>query len=533
MLATAQPSWAKNARTRIVTLFVVEQSGDTLTSPAFFSDASGSVIAPFKPLQKAKRAWASDEKGATYEIKRIAGFNSTYNVARLVADVSKKKPSPLTLRKARLAEGATVYLMPSAEADRIVKVENANGHGYYTLSATADPAVGGNPLMNEDGEVVAVIQTPVQAPRAPFYALDINFALELAMTAMDVNNSDLLQCSIMKQLPAEESQAKSFMYLCQGDTPTKVAYADDFIAAYPQSPSGYVQKAECLAGAGDFAGATKAYEQGLRAKVSESHEILYSRASVAYQLAVGGQPLPSGWSLDNALSDIREASSLNALPVYTLCEARILYALKDYEGAADKFAELTQTNMRTPDLYIYIAQCRENLGASPEETLALNDSAVACFTKPYTVEAANYLWLRASTLKSLKRYREAIADLDDYEHLLAGNLTDNFYYEREQLETQVRMYAQAINDIQKAISLNADEPVYHAEQAVLLYRVGNLDEAVAACRKALQLDADFPDAHRILGVCLRDKGQTDEAKQELRKAIELGDELAQGVLDQM
>jgi len=75
--------------------------------------------------------------------------------------------------------------------------------------------------------------------------------------------------------------------------------------------------------------------------------------------------------------------------------------------------------------------------------------------------------------------------------------------------------------------------LFHAESAALLFRLKDLDGAVAACRKAIALDADFPDAHRLLGVCLREKGDMAGARRELQKSVELGDKLAQDILDKI
>ncbi|MCD8302671.1 MAG: tetratricopeptide repeat protein [Prevotellaceae bacterium] len=531
--AVAQPSWTASALKSIVTLHAIQQSGDTLTSAAFFIDGAGTLLAPFKVIQRARQAWAADSKGTVYEISRISGFNATYNIVKLQAATGKKKVTPLRLSPVQPVVESPVFLMPDGEEATVTHVDKAGSYDYYTLNLTADPSLAGNPLMNSQGEVVAILQAPLASTRSPYYALDVNFCTSLTISAMDANHTELQSCSILKQLPSDETQAKSFMYLCQGDTETQLAYAADFIAAYPQSPSGYVQKAECLAYAGDYAAAQATYDQALQSKVTDAHELLASRSTVIYQLLLQGKQLPSSWTLESALDDIRRAYEMSPLPLYTLHEARLLYAMKNYEAAAERFTQLTQTNMRTPDLFIYVAQCRESLGATPEELLALNDSAIACFSKPYPTEAADYLWIRAGTLTQLERYREAIADLGDYEHLMSGRLTDNFYYDREQLEVKVRMFAQAINDIQKAIQLNSREPLYHAEQAVLLYRLGNLDEAAQSCRTAIQLDDTFADAHRLLGICLRDQGDTASARTELQRALSLGDELAQGLLDQM
>ena len=133
----------------------------------------------------------------------------------------------------------------------------------------------------------------------------------------------------------------------------------------------------------------------------------------------------------------------------------------------------------------------------------------------------------------MNRYRDAIADLGDYEHLLTGKLTDVFYYEREQLELKSRMYAQALNDIGKAIALNPTEPLYYAEQAVLQYRTRQTEEAMVSCQKAIELDNAFPDAYRLYGICLREKGDLEGARKQLKKAAELGDKMAQDLLSEM
>lgn len=159
------------------------------------------------------------------------------------------------------------------------------------------------------------------------------------------------------------------------------------------------------------------------------------------------------------------------------------------------------------------------------------DSALNCFNKPYPVAAANIILLRAKTLAETGNYRDAIAGYNDFEHLTGSNLTANFYYEREQMELKCRMYAPALNDIEKAIKLSPREPVLHAEAAALHYRVAQTDQAITYARQAIALDEGFADAHRILGVCLMEKGQKAEARTHLTRAKELGDTLAEGILN--
>ncbi|MGN1256913.1 MAG: tetratricopeptide repeat protein, partial [Bacteroidaceae bacterium] len=126
--------------------------------------------------------------------------------------------------------------------------------------------------------------------------------------------------------------------------------------------------------------------------------------------------------------------------------------------------------------------------------------------------------------------REAISGYNDFEHLSGSNVTANFYYEREQMEVKCRMYAQALNDIEKAIKLAPREPVLHAEAASLNYRVGQNEQAISYAQRAITLSEDFADAHRILGVCLLEKGDKTEAHKHLLRAKELGDNLVDNIL---
>ena len=48
------------------------------------------------------------------------------------------------------------------------------------------------------------------------------------------------------------------------------------------------------------------------------------------------------------------------------------------------------------------------------EVIALMDSAVARFTKPYTSEAAPYFYERAEIKTQTGKYREAVIDYDTF-----------------------------------------------------------------------------------------------------------------------
>ena len=535
LLAFPAPKWMKQAVKSTATLYAIQQRGDTVKANAFFTNESGQLVAPFKAIQQARQAWVIDASGNRYEVHRIQGFNSTYNVVRLQVETGKKKTVFLPVASAVPAQGQSVFIVPSDAEDKIAQVEKAGDYGYYTLTSPVNANVAGNPVVNEAGEIVAVVQTPVIAQKAPNYALDIRLVQALTIRPIDANHSDLRQCDIPKQLPGDEDQATSFLYMVSAAPGTvREAYADDFIQAFPQSVTGYIQKAEAQVASKAYETARETYEAALRQKTGHDDEVLYSRSRSIYTSALEGQAsLPADWTLEQSLTDIQAALAIVPQPLYTLHEAHVLFALKRYEDACQRYLSTAQTPMRSPDLFLYAWQCQQNLGADKETLLALNDSAVACFSKPYSTEAATYLLLRSTTLQDLGRLREAIADLNDYEHLMQGQLTGQFYYRREQMEAQTRMYGPAVNDIQRAIALAPQEPLYHAEAAVLFFRLNDLDNAVKASQRATELDPEFPDAHRLLGICLREKGDLAGARTHLRRAVELGDTLAQGILDKI
>ncbi len=527
----AQPKWLKKAQKSLCTLYAVQQSGDTLWVPAFYVDVQGTVVAPMKPLLRAGEAWTQGDDGRR-QVTHIQGFNATYDVCRLTTS-GKAKTTALPVATATMSPEERVWLMPAGSEDEIVKVERAGDHKYYTLSGSADFTLTGQPLLNDEGQVVGVVQTPVRKEGAPNYALDIQLPVGLTISALDANTADLRSCGIPKALPADEGQARSFLYIVSAPETMRRQYVEEFIRQHPRSSTGYVLKAQQYAAQKQYNDAYATYEQALKASVDNPDEVLFSRAGSIYQSLVSRETVPDNWTHDAALVDVRAAYKHNPLPVYTQLEARILFAKQQYADANERFLGLTHTNLRSPELFLFAAQCQEKMGLGADSILAMNDSAMACFSRPYTREAANYLWLRAMRRKEAGQKRAAIQDLNDYEHLMSGQLTGSFYYEREQLESQSRMLPAALADIEKAISIDSDEPLYHAERAVLLYRANQGDEAVKSCMRATELDADFPDAWRIWGICLRDMGRKDEAKEKLLKAVDLGDDLAQGVLESM
>lgn len=536
-MAMAQPSkWYKKARKAQLNIIAYDATGQMLRSTnGFYIDADGTALTDYASLRGATRAVAIDESGKEWPVIAIAGASSLYDVAKI--RVATNKATPLKIASTNSAEGEQAYILPyvssKASSPAIAKITKAETFNeifqQYTLEAQTTERAVSCPVLNEAGEVIGLLQLAANGQADRCYAMSAAFAESLATTALSATMADYRDLLIKKALPADKDQASSFIYLCgTRDTAMYLAYADDFIAAFPREASGYTMKAEMLAARADYELADQTWEAGIKAKADEA-ELLYSRSRSTYAQAQTSRTLPAAWTLERAIADIDAAQAAAPSAIYTALKAHILYTQKQYAEACKLFVEVTQTKLRDASYFLYAAQCQQML-ADTAAALAYQDSAVACFTKPYPVEASAALLMRAQTHLSLNNYRLAVADLTDYEHLRRNELNANFYYQREQAEMRCRMFQQALTDIEQAVRLEPREPLYLTELAALNTRFGQMDEAIDAARKAIALDDSFADAHRILGVCLREQGKTEEARKALQRAAELGDTIAAEML---
>jgi tetratricopeptide (TPR) repeat protein len=174
--------------------------------------------------------------------------------------------------------------------------------------------------------------------------------------------------------------------------------------------------------------------------------------------------------------------------------------------------------------------CKQQLKDSTAQ-LALLDSCVAQFSRPYLKEVAPYLLSRAQLLMDLGRHRQAVSDLNDYEEVMKAQVNSNFYYMRFRVETEGRLFQQALNDIEKAITMTPQSDLYYAEKASLQIRVGLYDEAVETAKTSIQLAPEHSDGYLFLGLaqCLKD--QKAEGVKNLQKAKELGDAQADELIE--
>ena len=533
----AQPAWTKKATKSVFTVKTFNAEGALIgSSNGFFVNEQGDGVSSFAPFKGASRAVVIDGQGNEMEVKCMLGANDTYDVAKF--RVAAKKTTPLPMAATQTGDGTTVWLLPYREVKTLPQGTIQKGetfmenHTYYTVAMTMPDNTVGCPLLNEAGEVIGLMQQPYKQGDTLSYAVGVKFANELTINGLSLNDATLRSTQIKKDLPDDLGQAVFALYLGSTalDSVSYTTLIEDFINKFPNSPDGYEYRAQQEVTAGLFDAAAQDMEKAIKVseKKDETH-FNYSKLILSKEVYLS-QNEYSKWSLDKALEEAQEADRINPTPVYRHQQAVIFYAQKKYEEAYNVYASLFNTELRSASLFYEASRCKDMVHDSTA-VLALLDSCVALYEKPYLKEAAPYLLVRAQARLDRNLYRDAVNDFNDYEALMPTTVTDRFYYMRHQAEIGGRLYQQALNDIDKAITLSPTTDLYYGEKASLQIRVGQYKEALETAKELIEKWPGQSDGYLFLGMAQCLMGQKTEGVKNLQKAGELGDTQAAALIE--
>ena len=535
-VAVAQPSWVKKATKSVFTLKTFAADGSLIASSnGFFTGENGEAVSSFSPFKGAARAIVIDAQGKETAVESILGANDIYDVARF--RVASSKTQPLPLCTTTMPEGSTVWLLPYHETKQILsgpirKAEKFMGnYDYYTVALASPQHVENCPLLNEAGEVIGLVQPSAVANDSLSYAISVLFADSLRMNGFSISEPVFKQTQIKKALPSDIKEANVALFLASSKNDS-LAYAelvDDMISQFPAAPDGYTYKAQLSASSGDFVSADHYMAEAIRVS-DPKDEAHYNFARLIYDKQIYQPDGYESWTFDKALTEVREAIAINPVPSYRQLEADILFAQKQYGEAYDIYMQLTKSAMRNAELFYSASKCKA-LQRDTTAMLALLDSCVNTFSKPYFKEAAPYLWERAEARRAAGRYRDAVADMNEYEKLMSAEVNETFYYIRHQTHIQARLYQQALNDINRAIQMNPKETLYYAEKASLEVRVGLYDDAIATAKECIAVDSNVSDGYLFLGLAQCLKNNKKEGIENLHKAKGLGDPQADALIE--
>lgn len=538
LLPVSAQSWASKAVKSLLTLKTFAKDGTLLaSSTGFFVGTDGEAVSSYAPFKGAQRAVVIDAQGKEYPVEFMLGANETYDVAKFQVAAQKTTPLPIA---ATATKGSSVWLLPYAvkKTPDCVQgtISNAelfqDKYHYYTLQLNAEESQINSPVLNENGEVVGIIQPSAGDQKGTSYAVSARFATDLKIVGLSINDPVFRQTQIPMAMPDDTKEALLTIFLASSSVSESeyLNLIERFIKKFPDEADGYVYRARYQVSKGNFSSADEDMQRALKIN-GEKDDVHYQYADLIYQKEIYQSDKPfSAWTLDKAFSESQEAYHINPMPIYLQQQAQIRYAQGQYAEAYNLYDQLTRSDLRSADIFFAASQCKAQLN-EPDMQLALLDSAVNQFSRPYVKTAAPYLLARAQALYNQGKYRPAVNDYNEYEQLMGSQLGAAFYYQRELAELGGHLYQQALNDINKAIELAPTEPMYQAEKASLQVRVGMHKEAMETAQQLIRMSPDLSDGYLFLGLaqCLSD--QKAEGVKNLNKAKELGNDQAQSLID--
>ena len=545
LLAQELPKWADKAKKAVFSIVTYTKDNQILsTGNGFYIDETGTGVSDYSLFKGAERAVIITANGKELPIKYIMGANDMYDVVKFKADFDKKaealQPAP-----AASAIEQTVYLLPystqkesKGQTGSVAKVDTIGDQTYYyTLNMQTTDKTVSCPIMNETGQVVGMIQKNSDPKSTESYAIGIRYLTNLNISALSVNDMALNSIGIKKGLPEDESQALVFLYMASSvyENERYLELLNDFITLYPNNSEGYLRRATYYANIGDEthnALATQDLETMLKVdeKKDDAHYNI-AKFVYTYQMNLGDKQPYADWTFERASNEINEALGIAQEPIYYQLQGDIYFAMQKYAEAFTVYAEVNKSNLASPATFYAAAKAKElTEGADKKEVIALLDSAIVRYAKPYGKDAAPYLYERARVKADNEDFRGAVGDYNEFYDAMLGQTSAEFYFIRSQAEMQCRMYQQAVNDMNKAVELDPNNVLYWVEKGGVHLRVNQVGEAIKALEKAVGLDPENAPAYRMLGYSQIQNKEKEKGLANLQKAKDLGDEVADGLL---
>ena len=530
--AYSKPSKKVAAVRNSVASVLVYKDGELLRSGlGVFVNTSGEMFSSYSLFVGGDSAVTIDNRGVVRPVLKVLGADGTYDCMRLSV-VADKKLKALEFSSRPAGNGDVLYMVSYGakksgviEEAAVEEVDTVSGsHLYYTVKLPSCEKYQSAPLVNAEGELVALVQPVVGDDTLRSYALSAAFVKSLSIRAKDYNSGRFAQLGLKKALPEDENEALSALLL-QSFSLDSVAYKqmlDGFKEQFPQSHHGYLYMAEYNAVRDKkYQAAAEEWERAL-AFAENADEVYYHRANTIYTHKLYSDSAANTiFALDSALLYVNKALDVDKLPVYTRLKGNILYTKRDFSAAFDCYSSLTSTNLCDAELYVLAANCKEILGDS-DAAILYQDSAIATFGRVPIAPMAPYILNRGLIKYRAGRYREAVLDYNVYENILNGRVNANFYYLREQAEYSGKMYKLALADIDVALRLEPENILFLLEKGRVCYRVNLIDDAIPVLETAVRVAPDNPDAYYLLARCQMLKGNKVAAKGNLSKAATLG-----------
>ena len=541
LFAGKLPKGVDKARRAVASVVTYRQGIVLHSGTAVFAGERGDLLSSRSLFVGADSAVVVDHKGVVRPVECIVGVNEIFDCIR-VRVAADKKLAPLAVSSAPVAEGEALFLLGYGvgkdgfvEEAAVERVDSVYSCAYYTLAKPMEQRFMALPLVNATGELVALMQQAAAGDTVSSYAIGASVISMLDVSVPVYGKGYYRSMGIRTALPAGKEDALSCLYMqtIVGDSASYRNVINDFIGQFPGCYEGYLSKAEYEAVVlRDLDAAERSWNRafGLAANPAEVH---YGKAKAINTIVLEGDTVSHPMlSFANALCEIDKAIAADGQSLFINGKAEMLSSHGDYAAAAACYERLSATDMRSAEVFAKASQCYKAV-MDYGKSVAMLDSAVACFDSVEVKSAAPYILTRALVNAAAKNHRNAVYDYIRYENIMGGILGAEFYYLRAQSELGAKMYAQALDDFDTAIYLDPRNSVYYIEKGLLCYRVKYTDEGIRILTEAEALAPTSPDVHYLLARLYIQKDMAETAIPHLRKALEYGHPDAEAVLGQL
>lgn len=536
----AQPAPVKAAAKAVFTLTTFNADGTILASShGVFIGSNGEAISDLTPFLGAAKAVVVDANGKKMDVERMMGVNSMYDLAkfRVSGKTTAAQPAP-----SAAAAGSQAWLLPYAYSKNDSKASTApietrvkgvetfmEKYPFYIFDTQIPENVSACPFVNAQGQVLGLLQLTQSGDN--LHAPSAKFIDDQQVNAISINDATFSRIGIPPALPTKLEDAQLALMVSGNDAAKHAALTEDFIQQYPNLPDGYQARAQIEMAANKFDDAAR--DMSVVIKNSEKKdEAYFNYGQLIYNKLIYNPQQPyAAWTYDTAMEQADKAYSINPLPVYKHLQAQINFSKGNYQKAHDMFMELTNSNLRSPEVFYEAAHAQQMLNPKDTAFIALIDSAIVNCDSINHTNPAPYILARAQAWETAGYYRKAVNDYGIYGLIMRPQLTSNFYYVREQCEVKAKLFQQALIDINTAIALDQQNVLYYAEKANLLLRVNQLDAAITVAEQCIGLEPEYSDGYLVLGLAQIQNKRKPEGLRNLERARDLGNPQAQPLID--
>ena len=547
--AQKNPKWTEKAGKAVLIIETYDQQGNIRKGNGFFIQSTGEAVSDYTLFAGAEKAVVTDMEGNKMNVVQILGADELYDVIRFKVAVTKNVPY-LTPAQAIPQVGADAYFLPYGMTKNdlvnkgtlleVSKVKDQ--YGYYRVDKPLTSSQVSIPLMTANGEVFAAAQADASG-KDNTYGISVPYIQQLKIGAMDLFNKTYSSIGIRKAWPStpEDAQVALLIYASNQDAAAYLETLNDFVKTFPNYPEGYISRASHYVYQRAELATTEAEQMQLlnlaKADIESAMKLnknaadaYYNQAKLIYNVAITDTTIQSKeWSLEAATEKLQQAMAIDDLPIYHQLAGDIAFYQGDYEEALQSYMLVNRSQAASAESYYFAAKAQQQLpGTNLLEVIALLDSAVRKSTSP--ADAITYLQESIDFKTQYGQYEAVIKDYDLYYILLRGNVTDAFYYFREQAKFRTGDMEGALKDISSAIEIDPKNAVYRAEEGSVCLRLKDYSKAQKSIEKAIELDPEFASSHRLLGVSLLRQEKKDDACKAFTKAKELGDPVVEKLI---